>query len=324
MTAAELVIVTGLSGAGKSTVLAAFEDLGFYCVDSLPTPIVRGTLDVLRTKGVLRIALGIDVRVGGFLAEATEIIDTLHSTGAWPLTVFFLDASDEALLRRFSSTRRPHPLSLVQASESSRAQALLDGILRERALLAPLKERAGVIWDSSALTVHELRARVLEQFGTGGRVPSLMTSVVSFGFKYGVPIDADMLFDVRFLENPFFIEELREATGLDPAVSDFVQQSPGAGAFLERVVALLEFCLPRFEAERKSYLTIGVGCTGGQHRSVVIAEAIAQALRSGSRMIKVVHRDIRRAAVEGSQTTGPGSNREQGPPTSRTPKGGAP
>ena len=291
-----VLIVSGLSGAGKSTALHALEDLGFFCVDNLPVPVMAATLAACESGGVKRVAMGIDVRVRRFLDRAAEVIDSLREPGRREVDILFLDAGDEALLRRFSSTRRPHPLSYALGPESTRAVAVLDGVRLERERLAPLRARAKQVIDTTELSVHDLRRRILDVYGPGaGGQPRMSTRVVSFGFKYGPPVDADVILDVRFIPNPFFVGALRALSGLDAPVRDYVLETSEARAFEEKAVDLLEFCLPRYEREGKSYLTVGVGCTGGRHRSVVLAEALAKALSSKTELrIDVVHRDIAR------------------------------
>ncbi len=293
-----LVVVTGLSGAGRSTVVATLEDLGFFCVDNLPTPVVESTLAALAAQGVHRVALGIDVRVGTFFAQAPAVVDALRASGAYEVAVVFLDASDEALLRRFGSTRRPHPLTAAsdQKGAEREAPAVLEGIRAERERLASLRARATNVVDTTGLSVHELRRRVVALFGPGAeRQPSMRTRMVSFGFKYGVPVDADVVLDVRFLDNPYFVDQLRDQVGTDPAVRDYVLESAEGREYLSRALSLLEFCLPRYEREGKSYLTLAVGCTGGRHRSVAVSEELAKGLRSATNMsVEIVHRDILR------------------------------
>lgn len=297
-----VVVVTGVSGAGKSTAVHALEDLGFFCVDNLPTPVMKSTLDAFATVGVRRIALGIDVRVRGFLDDAAAALEALSVPGERELSVLFLDASDEALLRRFSSTRRPHPLSTtLEPGSEQAATALLDGIRIERELLMPLRARATLVLDTTRLSVHELRRQVTAHFGPGaGGTRRMRTRFVSFGFKFGTPVDADLLFDVRFFDNPHFVPHLRDLPGTSEAVKQFVLAQPDADGFLERVGSLLEFCLPRFEREGKSYLTVAIGCTGGRHRSVVMTDELGA--RLGKRLaatIDIVHRDVDRVRVDG-------------------------
>jgi UPF0042 nucleotide-binding protein len=286
-----VVVVTGLSGAGRSTALRALEDLGFFCVDNLPTLLVEQTVQSCERGGMRRLALGIDVRVRSFLQGAGEALQLLAASGR-TLHIIFLDASDEALLRRYSSTRRPHPLSTVEPAGP--AGAVLEGIRIERERLAPLRALASRVLDTTRLSVHELRKRIISDFGPGaGRSDRMRTRLLSFGFKYGVPVDADLSLDVRFIENPYFVDELRPLSGLDLPVSEFVLNKPDAQGFLKRTMDLLEFLLPRYEAEGKSYLTVAIGCTGGRHRSVALAEQIGEELRRRLEIqVDVTHRDI--------------------------------
>jgi UPF0042 nucleotide-binding protein len=306
-----VVVVTGVSGAGKSTALNALEDLGYFCVDNLPTSLLKQTVEECERGGIRRIALGIDVRVGSFLEGAGPALDELGADraaspmdrpsgpGLRELVVLFLNAADEMLLRRYNETRRPHPLSnLAGDRDGTRGSiAVLDGILIERERLVPLRARATIDLDTTSLTVHELRRRIVEHLGPGkAEQPRMATRVVSFGFKYGAPIDADLLFDVRFLDNPHFVPELRPFTGSDVPVRDYVLKNPDAIELLDRVEALLAFCLPRYEREGKSYLTIGIGCTGGRHRSVTLAAKLAERLEKLTGLpITVTHRDVGRA-----------------------------
>jgi UPF0042 nucleotide-binding protein len=301
-TTTQVVVITGLSGAGKSTAVNALEDLGYFCVDSVPTPVVLSTLNAFAAAGVRRVAFGIDVRVRRFLEDATRVLEQISVPGERELTVLFLDASDEALLRRFSSTRRPHPLTTTsEAGGEQGALAVLDGIRMERELLTALRGRASIVIDTTSMSVHDLRREVIAHFGSSaGGAPRLRVRLLSFGFKFGPPVDADMVLDVRFLDNPYFVPQLSKMPGTDAKVRDYVMQSSGTAEFLDLSTRLLEFCLPRFEREGKSYLTLGIGCTGGRHRSVVIAEELAQRLRgrTGLRM-DVLHRDVDRVNVTG-------------------------
>jgi len=295
-----VVVVTGLSGAGKSTALHALEDLGFYCVDNLPPPVLLGTVEALERGGLRLHAFGMDVRVRSFLDNIGRVMEDLAKPGR-DLSVLFLDAADQTLLRRFSSTRRPHPLStVVDPGDEQAASALLDGIRIERERVASLRARATRVLDTTALSVHDLRRSVLELFGPGaGRLPRLHTRFVSFGFKYGSPVDADLLFDVRFLENPYFVPHLKALPGTTAEVREFVLSNPATTELLDKLADLLAFTVPRYEREGKSYLTVGFGCTGGRHRSVVIAERLAELL--GERLnapIDVVHRDVEKASLE--------------------------
>jgi len=297
-----VTIVTGVSGAGKSTAVHALEDLGFFCVDNLPTPVLASTVDALSTAGLMRIAFGIDVRVRGFLDDAAAAIQALSKPGDRNVQVLFLDASDEAILRRFSSTRRPHPLSttLEPGSEGS-AVAVLDGVRIERELLMPLRARATLVIDTTSLSVNELRKQIIEHCAPGTRrLPRLHVRLLSFGFKFGTPLDADVVLDVRFLQNPHFVPELRPQSGQDEQVQRYVLDSDDARGFMDRAVDLLSYCLPRFEREGKSYATIAIGCTGGRHRSVAIADHLTEILGTKLQLlIEVVHRDIDRVNMKG-------------------------
>lgn len=308
----EVVVVTGLSGAGRSTALRALEDLEFFCVDNLPTLLVQPAVESCERGGIRRLALGIDVRVGSFLEGAGAALRDIAASGRG-LHILFLDASNEALIRRFNSTRRPHPLSTaVTAGPGGPAGAVLEGIQIERERLAPLRALASRVLDTTRLSVHDLRRQVVSLFGPGaGKSARMRTRLLSFGFKYGVPVDADLILDVRFIENPFFIPELKDYSGLDRPVSEFVLGKPDALGFIERALALLEFGLPRYEAEGKSYLTVAIGCTGGRHRSVAIAERMGAALRERLGLaIDVGHRDlheVEREAGGGARRRGGGA-----------------
>lgn len=305
-----VVVVTGLSGAGKSTAVNALEDLGYFCVDSLPTPVVPSTLAAFAEAGVRRVAFGIDVRVRSFLDEAGKVLEELSIPGKRELTVLFLDASDEALLRRFSSTRRPHPLSTIsQAGSEQGALAVLDGIRIERELLTALRARSSLVLDTTRMSVHDLRREVIAHFGpSAGGAPRLRVRLLSFGFKFGPPVDADMVLDVRFIDNPYFVPSLSKLPGTSQAVRDYVLARADTTEFLQLSCRLLEFCLPRFEREGKSYLTIGIGCTGGRHRSVVVTEKLAESLRSQTGFpIDILHRDVDRVTL-----AGPGNDPDKG------------
>lgn len=300
MTPQNVVVVTGMSGAGKSTAVEALEDLGFYCVDNLPIPVVEPTLQALAEHGADRVALGIDVRVGAFLDLAPRVIDTIKNATHLKTSVLFLDAADDILIRRFGSTRRPHPLStLTTPGQEREATAVLDGIMIERVRLASLRLRASTVVDTSSLSIHDLRRTIIGLFDSQQSTrPKLITRVVSFGFKYGLPLDADLVIDVRFLQNPYFVDELRNLTGLDAPVKEYVLSNSEGRSLLQHVFDFLNFCLPRFETEGKSHLTIAVGCTGGRHRSVAIATAIANEIHQPPRRpVDLIHRDIRRDAV---------------------------
>jgi RNase adapter protein RapZ len=299
-----VVVVTGLSGAGKSTALNSLEDLGYFCVDNLPSALIERTVEVCEAGGIRRVGLGVDVRVGSFLEGATPALERIAQSNR-DLVVLFLDASDESIIRRYSESRRPHPLA-GGAREGMRADigavAVLDGIRLERERLAPLRAVASLVIDSTLLSVHELRRQVIAHLGPGkAEQPRMVTRFVSFGFKYGVPVDADMVLDVRLLDNPFFVPELRDLPGTNPDVRAFVLKSPEAREFLDKAGDLLAFALPRYEREGKSYFTVAIGCTGGRHRSVTVAAVLAEHLREGSGLpILVFHRDVARADIFGS------------------------
>jgi UPF0042 nucleotide-binding protein len=306
-----VVVVTGLSGAGRTTALHALEDLSFFCIDNLPTALAPDAVALCENGGITRVALGMDVRVRVFLGEVGRVLSTLEDGGRRDLHVLFLDASDETILRRFSETRRPHALAM-SGSPGGVAASVLEGVALERERLAPLRARATRVIDTTNLSVHELRRAVLAAFGpASGAVERMTVRVVSFGFKYGAPADADLVFDVRFLKNPYFEPDLKRVPGTDPRVRDYVLSLPETAELLEKTLALLGYVVPKYEREGKSYLTIAFGCTGGMHRSVVVAEHVASALESllherasirtpdaesTARIeVTVVHRDIGRA-----------------------------
>ncbi len=294
-----VVVVSGLSGAGKSQALHALEDLGFFCVDNLPTLLAPQAVEICERGEMTRLALGIDVRVRAFLGEVGNVLQLLEAGGQRDLHVLFLDASDETLLRRFSETRRPHPLAAESGANGSEgALAVLDGVRVERERLSPLRARATRVIDTTNTSVHDLRRILIAHFGPASRgSPRMITRLVSFGFKYGTPVDADLVLDVRFLDNPYFVPELKPQTGLDEPVAAYVLGAPETQEFLRRTAALLEYVLPRYEREGKSYLTIAIGCTGGRHRSVAIAEALARRLSASAsppRPMTVLHRDVQR------------------------------
>lgn len=280
-----VVIITGVSGSGKSTALRALEDAGYYCVDNLPIVFLEKLLELSgHTQGeVTRIALGVDAREGRFLGDAPHVIDEVRRKGA-KVEVLFLDATDEALLRRYSETRRRHPL----AGESG---SVPDAIAAERRALEPLKSLAGEVVDSSRLNVHELKRLMHAKFVEGAVAPMGVT-VLSFGFRFGLPSHADLVLDVRFLPNPYFIPELKPFSGLDERVSRFVLGQDDARTFVDRAGDLCDFLLPRYRAEGKSYLTIAIGCTGGRHRSVAVAAELARRIERGGNSVRLWHRDV--------------------------------
>lgn len=281
-----VVVVTGLSGAGRSTALHVLEDLGFFCVDNLPPPLATGLVQLVESgQELTRIGLGIDVRTGAFLEGASDAFEALVASGH-ELEVLFVDCTDEALVRRFSETRRPHPLAP--------GGDLLSAIQGERERLGPMRARARRVFDTTNLSVHDLRRMLIDHVARGTARSSMVTRVVSFGFKYGVPVDADLVFDLRYLPNPHFVPELKPKPGTDTEVSGFVLGAAETSELLEDLVPMLLRLLPRYEREGKAYLTIAVGCTGGRHRSVALAEEIGWRLRVG-REVRVVHRDLERS-----------------------------
>ena len=279
----QLVILTGLSGSGKGSVLNTFEDLGFYCVDNLPVALIP-TFSELYEEGrgeIERAALLVDAREGEQIEKLPGIYRQLRSDH--PATLVFIEASDDALLRRFSETRRPHPLS--------HGGSVIEGIHEERRHMAPIRRLADVVIDTTKFNVHELREFIIDRFQRRGRRP-LLISIVSFGYRYGIPGDADLVFDVRFLPNPHFVPRLRLFSGKDPRVARYIRSFPQTGEFLRRMEGLLAYLIPHYIREGKSYLTIALGCTGGRHRSVMLAEVIRRVLQRKGYSTKVVHRDL--------------------------------
>jgi RNase adapter protein RapZ len=279
----QLVILTGLSGSGKSTVLRAFEDMGFYCVDNMPVELIPifAELHAAGEGDFSRAALLVDAREGAQLQKLPGLLTHLRKDH--PISLVFLEAHDDALLRRYSETRRPHPLG--------KDYSVRESLLHERELMAPIRKLADAVIDSTQFNVHELRNFITRRFKSPDRHPMLV-SVVSFGYKYGVPVDADLIFDVRFLPNPHFVPALRKFTGRDTKVRRFIRSFPQTGEFLRRLESLLAYLMPHYIEEGKSYLTIAFGCTGGKHRSVMLAEAIKKALEKRKYATKVFHRDI--------------------------------
>ena len=282
----EVVVVSGLSGAGRSTAAKCLEDLGYYVVDNLPPSLIAAMVDLgSHTSGeVTRIAVVVDVRSRAFSADLRSVIGELDERGYRP-RVLYLEATDDVLVRRFENNRRAHPLQA--------GGRLVDGIAAERELLSDLHAVADLVVDTSRLSVHDLRRQLEVEF-SGGALPALRATVLSFGFKYGLPLDADLVADVRFLPNPHWIPELREHTGQEPEVRDYVLSQSGAGEFLDTYTQLLRLVGGGYRREGKRYLTLAVGCTGGKHRSVAIAEELAKRLAGDGVQTTVVHRDLGR------------------------------
>ncbi|WP_097002752.1 RNase adapter RapZ [Lacrimispora amygdalina] len=281
-----LVIVTGMSGAGKTQALKMLEDMGFYCVDNLPIPLIEtfAELTLKNPQGIKNAALGIDIRSGEDLSVLDRIFDE-WSRNRVPFEILFLDAGDEILIKRYKETRRAHPLAAGGRIDS--------GIIKERGKLAFLKEEADYIIDTSKLLTKELRQELEKIFMKHKSYRNLFITILSFGFKYGIPSDADLVFDVRFLPNPYYVEELRNRTGEEKIVRDYVMQHGTADLFLNKLYDMLEFLLPNYVLEGKNQLVIAIGCTGGKHRSVTVAKAVYEKFKSRAEFgIKIEHRDI--------------------------------
>ena len=288
----ELIIVTGMTGAGRSTAAKALEDIGWFVIDNLPPLMLPDVVEMLNAEASstdsdpdgIKLAVVVDVRSRGFFADLRGAIATIAEHGANP-RILFLEASNEVLVRRQEAARRPHPLQ--------GGARLLDGIAREREMVRDLRGEADVLIDTSSLNVHQLADKVVTAFAEG-ELPAMRATVVSFGFKYGIPVDADMVLDMRFLPNPYWVPELRDHTGLESDVSDYVLGQPRAAEFLERLDALLQTVDEGFLRERKQYLNLAIGCTGGKHRSVAMSEELGKRLMERGIETTVVHRDLGR------------------------------
>jgi RNase adapter protein RapZ len=279
-------IITGLSGAGRSEAAHCLEDLGYFVVDNLPPALLPKMAELTtRPGGPARVAIVVDARGGVFFSELSKALEELKKLHA-DYRIVFLEASDDDLVNRYEATRRRHPLAP--------ADRVVEGIRKERQILGELRGHADLVIDTSGLTPHELRDRIRESFADAPPEEGIQVSVVSFGFKFGAPRDADMQLDVRFLPNPHWVPELRALPGTDQRVKDYVESQDAYGIFIERVTALLDATVPGFVAEGKSYLTVSIGCTGGHHRSVVVAEAIGAYFRDRGLPVVVVHRDVDR------------------------------
>jgi len=288
----ELVVLTGMSGSGKASALKAFEDLGYYSVDNLPLELIPRFADlVAKSAEISHAALVIDVREGSRLDKFPAILKKVRLV--LPTRVVFLEASEDAIVRRFSETRRPHPMG---RDRKGLGDTVVASIRAERKRLDPVRNVADILLDTTKFNVHDLRAHINAQFERGGGKSdqNLTISVMSFGFKNGVPTDADVVFDVRFLPNPHFVPEFRKLTGKHPKVAKYVRQFPQTGEFLDKAEDMLTFLLPHYIKEGKSYLTVAVGCTGGQHRSVMIAEELKKRLGAAGYRAKTAHRDMPR------------------------------
>jgi UPF0042 nucleotide-binding protein len=281
------VVVTGMSGSGKRTAMKMLEDVGFYCVDNLPVSLIEKFVDLIATPNseISKVALGLDVRADQSLTEAQDILETLKENG-YPFEILFMEASDSVILKRYKETRRMHPLSPQGRVE--------EGIKKEREILQSIKEKADYVIDTSNLLTRELKEEIDHIFVRNEEYNSLMISIISFGFKNGMPADADLVFDVRFLPNPFYIDELKHKTGNDKEVQDYVMGFPEAGEFLQKLVDMLDFLIPNYVKEGKHQLVIGIGCTGGKHRSVTLANELYDRMKvHGDYGIKLYHRDAK-------------------------------
>jgi UPF0042 nucleotide-binding protein len=279
-----LLIVTGLSGSGRSATLKAFEDMGFNCVDNLPLALLSAFVEFAQgSEEAFRSVIGIDIREKGFPERLPALYGELKSRGL-SIEMLFLDASDQTIVRRFSETRRPHPLARG-------ATALLDGIQSERTALAEVRKLADRIIDTTDYTVHDLRQTIERQYAAEDTGRPMLITLLTFGYKFGLPYDIDLLFDLRFLPNPHFVPELRPHSGEDPGVREYIMAQPDSAEFLSRLQGFIEYLLPRYRREGKSYLTIGFGCTGGRHRSVAVSLMIAERLRQSGYDVIIKHRD---------------------------------
>ena len=284
-TSTQFLIITGLSGSGKSGVTKCFEDLGYFCVDNLPAKLIPTFVQLCTKPGaeIRRVAMTMDIRERDFIQDFPGIYNSMKADG-YDFSILFLEASDEVLVRRFSETRRPHPLAFDRP--------ILQGIAEEKDRLQPVRDLADIIIDTSSLNIHELREHINKIYSTTNEARQLIISLISFGYKYGIPFNSDILFDVRFLPNPFFIQELKGKTGLDASVQDYVFQHDEWNQFREKLSDLLFFLLPRFVKEGKAYLTLSIGCTGGKHRSVAITDYLEKLLKEKGFTVRSKHRDI--------------------------------
>jgi UPF0042 nucleotide-binding protein len=282
-----LVIITGMSGAGKSYVQSTLEDLGFYCADNLPMKLLEPFLEeVAGREGHSRVGIVIDVRTHEFAEKFPSFFHERIRKIVPHAVLIFLEATDEVLIRRFSETRRPHPFG--------QEKPILDAIREERKSLLEVKSIANLVLDTSQFSVHELKAQIIRRFELAGFDQAMLVTIITFGFKYSLPYSLDLLFDVRFLPNPHFVDSLRPKTGMDPEVVRYLKEQPEYDTFLGKLFDFVGFLLPQYEKEMKSYLTIGIGCTGGKHRSVAVGVRLAKELQANGYRVEVVHRDCAR------------------------------
>lgn len=281
----QFIIITGLSGSGKSGAMKCFEDLGFFCVDNLPAKLIPTFVELCTRKGeeIRNVALIIDIREGGFLPHFPAEYEKMKAEG-YNFSILFLEASDDVLQRRFSETRRPHPLAFDRP--------VIQGITEERERLAPIRELADIIIDTSTINIHELREHINKIYAESNEGKPLVISIISFGYKHGIPFSSDMIFDVRFLPNPYFVAEFKNQNGMDEGVKNYVLQSSDSREFLQKLEEIFTFLLPKYTREGKTYLTVSIGCTGGKHRSVAIANYLEEYLKSLGHEVRCKHRDI--------------------------------
>ncbi len=288
MASLNLVVVSGLSGSGKSHALKAFEDAGYFCVDNLPPALLPTFVELCHQQGgeIRNVALGIDIRERVFFGDLAKVLEQVKALGH-AVHLVFLEAREEVLVRRFSESRRPHPLLPHMP--------VLEGVRFERERLSELRKHADRVIDTSDITVHELRERLTREFRQDATARRMTISLVTFGYKFGVPYDIDLLFDVRFLRNPFFVPELKPLTGEDERVQEYVFDDPSAAQFLEQLRGFFAFLMPLFERDQRSYLSIGIGCTGGRHRSVAIATKLKERFATLGYEVSVTHRDLQKS-----------------------------
>jgi UPF0042 nucleotide-binding protein len=281
----QFIIITGLSGSGKSGAMKCFEDLGFFCVDNLPAKLIPTFVELCTRKGeeIRNVALIIDIREGGFLPHFPAEYEKMKAEG-YNFSILFLEASDDVLQRRFSETRRPHPLAFDRP--------VIQGITEERERLAPIRELADIIIDTSTINIHELREHINKIYAESNEGKTLVISIISFGYKHGIPFSSDMIFDVRFLPNPYFVAEFKNQNGMDEGVKNYVLESSDSREFLQKLEEIFTFLLPKYTREGKTYLTVSIGCTGGKHRSVAIANYLEEYLKSLGHEVRCKHRDI--------------------------------